>query len=233
MRAPGAGTRTTASHSLTGDAVARLDISNCCATLESGRVLAFDRCVMATGSDPIRLRVPGHELPGVMHRSLADIAALNTAPAPTTPAVVIGGGLLGLEAAYGLARAGSEGYACAFNGPADGAAAGCAMRRSCCARRLETKGIECLLGRGHRRNSRPQRTSNCVELKVGRSIHPAGSSSWPSASVPTPLLHRRAVSRSSAGSWSTTARNQLGGISRHWRMRRASRPMLRLGRAGA
>ena len=51
---------------LTGDAVARLDISNCCATLESGRVLAFDRCVMATGSDPIRLRVPGHELPGVM-----------------------------------------------------------------------------------------------------------------------------------------------------------------------
>jgi nitrite reductase (NADH) large subunit len=92
---------------MTGDAVARLDISNCCATLESGRVLSFDRCVMATGSDPIRLRIPGHELRGVMtFRSLADIAVLTTAAQAKTPAVVIGGGLLGIEAAYGLARAG-------------------------------------------------------------------------------------------------------------------------------
>lgn len=67
----------------------------------------FDRLVLATGSEPIRLSAPGMDLPGVItFRDLADVAVMRAAAQRKTPAVVIGGGLLGLEAAYGLARAG-------------------------------------------------------------------------------------------------------------------------------
>ena len=48
------------------------------------------------------------DLPGVLtFRDLGDVAAIRKAAAPGTRAVVIGGGLLGLEAAYGLAKAGA------------------------------------------------------------------------------------------------------------------------------
>jgi nitrite reductase (NADH) large subunit len=75
-------------------------------TLSSGQALTFDRLVLATGSTAARLRVPGHELPGVItFRDLDDVGAMQRMP-PGTPAVVIGGGLLGVEAAHGLARRG-------------------------------------------------------------------------------------------------------------------------------
>ncbi|HKH33326.1 MAG TPA: FAD-dependent oxidoreductase [Beijerinckiaceae bacterium] len=71
--------------------------------------LPFDRLVLATGSDPIRLPRPGMGLPGVItFRDLADVAAMREAAARGSRAVVIGGGLLGLEAAYGLARLGVD-----------------------------------------------------------------------------------------------------------------------------
>jgi nitrite reductase (NADH) large subunit len=93
---------------LTGCAVARLDPDARRAVLADGSVLAFDVCVLATGSQPVRLTMPGHELPGVMtFRTLADIAVLSDHAGRKTPTVVIGGGLLGIEAAYGLARAGA------------------------------------------------------------------------------------------------------------------------------
>jgi nitrite reductase (NADH) large subunit len=77
--------------------------------LRDGDSVPFDRCVLATGSEPIRLAVPGHSLAGVTtFRTLADVAYLETAAARRMPAVVIGGGLLGIEAAYGLARAGVQ-----------------------------------------------------------------------------------------------------------------------------
>ncbi|MBK5957450.1 assimilatory nitrite reductase large subunit [Rhodoplanes elegans] len=70
-------------------------------------VVPYDRLVLATGSEPIRLSVPGMDLPGVItFRDLADVALMREAARRRVPAVVIGGGLLGLEAAYGLARAG-------------------------------------------------------------------------------------------------------------------------------
>ncbi len=76
--------------------------------LASGATLPFSSLVLATGSRAIRLRIPGMELPGVMtFRDLQDVAALEAA-LRDRKAVVIGGGLLGLEAAYGLARAGIE-----------------------------------------------------------------------------------------------------------------------------
>src|SRR5439155_13263929 len=55
----------------------------------------------------IRLPLPGNALAGVTtFRTLADVAYLEAAAVERVPAVVIGGGLLGIEAAYGLARAG-------------------------------------------------------------------------------------------------------------------------------
>jgi nitrite reductase (NADH) large subunit len=90
-----------------GDPVVALDPPAGTATLASGATLAFDRCVLATGSVPILLPIPGAHLPGVRSfRDVADVEAMTAAVADGTPAVVIGGGLLGIEAAYGLARRG-------------------------------------------------------------------------------------------------------------------------------
>jgi nitrite reductase (NADH) large subunit len=77
--------------------------------LANGATLPFSKLVVATGSRPIRLNVPGMDLPGVMtFRDLGDVTALQNSAARCTKAVVIGGGLLGLEAAHGLAKAGAE-----------------------------------------------------------------------------------------------------------------------------
>jgi nitrite reductase (NADH) large subunit len=74
--------------------------------LASGKRLAYDRLVMATGSSAIRLPIPGRDLAGVAtFRDLGDVEALRAHEAGGC-AVVIGGGLLGVEAAYGLSRRG-------------------------------------------------------------------------------------------------------------------------------
>jgi nitrite reductase (NADH) large subunit len=74
--------------------------------LSTGASIAYDKLVLATGSTALRLPIPGHDLPGVLtFRDVADIAAMR-AMTPGTPVVVIGGGLLGVEAAYGLAKRG-------------------------------------------------------------------------------------------------------------------------------
>jgi nitrite reductase (NADH) large subunit len=76
--------------------------------LANGATIPYSRLVFATGSQPIRPATPGMDLPGVLtFRDLGDVAAIRKAAAPGTRAVVIGGGLLGLEAAYGLAKAGA------------------------------------------------------------------------------------------------------------------------------
>lgn len=77
--------------------------------LGGGATLPYGKLVLATGSRPIRLNVPGIDLPGVKtFRDLSDVAAIEAAAAKQARAVVIGGGLLGLEAAYGLAKAGAQ-----------------------------------------------------------------------------------------------------------------------------
>ena len=74
--------------------------------LANGATLPYRHLVFATGSQPIRPGTPGMDLPGVLtFRDLGDVAAIRKAAGPQTRAVVIGGGLLGLEAAYGLAKA--------------------------------------------------------------------------------------------------------------------------------
>ena len=77
--------------------------------LAGGATLPYTNLVLATGSRPIRLPIPGMELRGVLtFRDLGDVATLEGAAAAGVKAVVIGGGLLGLEAAYGLAKAGAK-----------------------------------------------------------------------------------------------------------------------------
>jgi nitrite reductase (NADH) large subunit len=74
--------------------------------LSTGARIGYDRLVLATGSRAIRLPVPGHMLPGVIaFRDLDDVGVMQL-PLPGSRAVVIGGGLLGIEAAYGLSKRG-------------------------------------------------------------------------------------------------------------------------------
>jgi nitrite reductase (NADH) large subunit len=71
--------------------------------------IAFSRLVLATGSTPLRLNVPGADLAGVhTFRDSRDADLLLTLAAQRKRVVVVGGGLLGLEAAYGLARGGAS-----------------------------------------------------------------------------------------------------------------------------
>jgi nitrite reductase (NADH) large subunit len=70
--------------------------------------LTFSKLVLATGSAPLRLNVPGADLAGVhTFRDSRDVDLLLTLAAQKKRVVVVGGGLLGLEAAYGLAKAGA------------------------------------------------------------------------------------------------------------------------------
>lgn len=78
-------------------------------TLADGLTLPYGKLVLATGSRPLVPPVPGFELPGVAtFRDTADVEAMRGYAERGARVVVIGGGLLGLEAAYGLARAGGK-----------------------------------------------------------------------------------------------------------------------------
>ncbi len=69
----------------------------------------YDRLVIATGSNPFILPLPGKDLQGVLaYRDIADTQAMIDAAAQFKHAVVIGGGLLGLEAANGLMKRGMQ-----------------------------------------------------------------------------------------------------------------------------
>jgi nitrite reductase (NADH) large subunit len=69
----------------------------------SGQPLEYDELVLATGSYPFVPPVPGHDAPGCfVYRTLDDLDAIRIAAADARAGVVIGGGLLGLEAANAL-----------------------------------------------------------------------------------------------------------------------------------
>ena len=94
---------------ITGAPVTEIDRENGLVMVGETHVLPFDKLVLAVGSLPIRLPKPGMELPGVLtFRDLADVAAIRQAAVEHARAIVIGGGLLGLEAAVGLARLGVD-----------------------------------------------------------------------------------------------------------------------------
>jgi nitrite reductase (NADH) large subunit len=91
---------------ISGRKATRIDAAARRVTLEDGDVVPYSKLVLATGSSAIRLPIEGAALDGVYtFRDVQDVEALSRLGGKRV--VVIGGGLLGLEAAYGLARRGA------------------------------------------------------------------------------------------------------------------------------
>src|SRR5262249_37597711 len=92
-----------------GETIVAIDRAARTIRTQAGLVQPYDTLVIATGSNPILIPVPGAELPGVVpFRDLDDVNAMLAAARKGGNAVVIGGGLLGLEAAAGLAARGMK-----------------------------------------------------------------------------------------------------------------------------
>src|SRR5471030_1545121 len=92
-----------------GDPVEHIDRRRRLVRSRSGIEVYYDRLLIATGSTPFIIPVPGHRLPGVVaFRDINDVETMLEYSRNRRRAVVIGGGLLGLEAANGLQRQGME-----------------------------------------------------------------------------------------------------------------------------
>jgi nitrite reductase (NADH) large subunit len=101
-----------AEHGITlhlGKTVVGVDRNRRVVTASDGTTAQYDRLLLATGSNPFILPVPGKDLQGVIaYRDIADTQTMIDAAERFKHAVVIGGGLLGLEAANGLAKRGMQ-----------------------------------------------------------------------------------------------------------------------------
>src|SRR5437763_13436730 len=93
---------------IAGDPVLEIDREAKLVRARSGLSRGYERLIVATGSDPFMIPVPGRDLPGVVtFRDLDDVDAMREAAARGGHAVVIGGGLLRLGAAHGLSLRGT------------------------------------------------------------------------------------------------------------------------------
>jgi len=94
---------------IAGDPVDHIDRDAKTVTARSGRRVGYDKLLLATGSDPFIIPVPGKDLAGVItFRDMKDVDHMLAAADKGGDAVVIGGGLLGLEAAHGLSLRGMK-----------------------------------------------------------------------------------------------------------------------------
>jgi nitrite reductase (NADH) large subunit len=92
-----------------GKRVVKIDRARRQVIAEDGTVEPYDRVLLATGSNPVMLPLPGNDLDGVIaYRDIHDTERMIAAAAQYRRAVVIGGGLLGLEAANGLRARGMD-----------------------------------------------------------------------------------------------------------------------------
>lgn len=92
-----------------GKKVTKIDRVKRVVVADDGTEAAYDRLILATGSNPFIIPVPGSNLPGVVaFRDIHDVNAMLSAAKEYKKAVVIGGGLLGLEAANGLITQGMD-----------------------------------------------------------------------------------------------------------------------------
>ncbi len=92
-----------------GKKVVEVDRKRRVVRAEDGTEAAYDRLLLATGSNPFMLPLPGKDLEGVIaYRDIADTQIMIETARTHRHAVVIGGGLLGLEAANGLALRGMQ-----------------------------------------------------------------------------------------------------------------------------
>lgn len=88
---------------LLDERVTTVDRESQTVTTTTGRVLAYDHLIMATGSIPFVPPLPGRDLPGVFtYRTLDDVEAITAWCSGRATGIVLGGGLLGLEAANAL-----------------------------------------------------------------------------------------------------------------------------------
>ena len=84
-------------------------------TTASGRALCYDALVLATGSNPFVPPIPGADLPGCfVYRTIDDVDAITAHAAGRHTGAVVGGGLLGLEAAGALHHLGMETHVVEF-----------------------------------------------------------------------------------------------------------------------
>ncbi|WP_424970298.1 nitrite reductase large subunit NirB [Dinoroseobacter sp. S76] len=91
-----------------GERVAKIDRERKVVVSETGDEVAYDKLIFGTGSNPFIIPLPGHDLEGVIaYRDLEDTERM-MAMGPDNKVVVIGGGLLGLEAAAGMAARGVD-----------------------------------------------------------------------------------------------------------------------------
>jgi nitrite reductase (NADH) large subunit len=92
---------------VTGTSVERFDPETRTVLLGDGEVLAYDELVLATGAAPFVPPIPGHDLDGCfVYRTIEDLEAIRDAAKRARVGAVIGGGLLGLEAANALSQLG-------------------------------------------------------------------------------------------------------------------------------
>ena len=142
-----------------GDRVRRIDRAAQRVTTDSGRQLAYDTLVLATGSYPFVPPVPGHDHPRCMsYRSIADLERIRDTAESAQLGVVIGGGLLGLECANALTNLGLETHVVEFAPGLMGVQlddGGSAMLR----RRIEALGVQAHTSRN---------TQQIVETEQGR-----------------------------------------------------------------
>ena len=92
-----------------GKTITRIDRKRRIVTADDDTVAPYDRLLLATGSSAVKLPIPGNDLKGVLtYRDIGDTEAMIDFSRTAQKAVVIGGGLLGLEAANGLALRGMQ-----------------------------------------------------------------------------------------------------------------------------
>jgi nitrite reductase (NADH) large subunit len=92
-----------------GQAATSVDTNHRRVHRADGSSVPYAKLIFATGSNALRLKIPGEDLEGVhTFRDICDVDRLLQLAASRKRIVVIGGGLLGLEAAYGLSQAGAS-----------------------------------------------------------------------------------------------------------------------------
>lgn len=91
------------------DAVVEIDRARTLVRTRRGRTLSYDTLILATGAESARPPIPGVELPGVLaYRSATDLLAVQLRAARSTTAIVLGGGLIGVEVTAALLALGLE-----------------------------------------------------------------------------------------------------------------------------
>jgi nitrite reductase (NADH) large subunit len=153
-----------------GTTVTRIDRARRQVLTDQGEAIEYDRLLLALGSNPLVPDLPGVNLKGVVsYRDIADVNAMIEAAATHQRAIVIGGGLLGLEAAAGLKQRGMQVtvlhlMAHLMERQLDPPAAQ-TLQRS-----LELRGIEFVLGANTSHLAETNGRVSAVHLKDGREL---------------------------------------------------------------